>query len=146
VLVAKDDAGFASLTVALKTKATRSAHAGNESTVKWASAVNSEACDFFSKKVWTLGGLVEYFVLFLIQPGTRQVLIAGITANPDGAWMTQQARNLGMFFADQPEQAKYLVCDRDTKFTEQFQAIPKSEGMDTVQTAVRAPCPSGKRV
>jgi len=58
-------------------------------------------CDFFSKKVWTVGGLVEYFVLFFIQPGTRQVHIAGITANPDGAWMAQQARNMCMFFADQ---------------------------------------------
>jgi len=97
------------------------------------------ACDFFSKKVWTLGGLVEYFVLFFIQPGTRQVHVAGITANPDGAWMAQQARNMSMFFGDQPEQARYLVCDRDTKFTEQFRAILKSEGVELVQTAVRAP-------
>ncbi len=42
------------------------------------------ACDFFSKKVWTLGGLVEYFVLFFIQPGTRRVYIAEITVNPGG--------------------------------------------------------------
>jgi putative transposase len=97
------------------------------------------ACDFFSKKVWTLGGLVEYFVLFLIQPGTRQVHIAGITANPDGDWMAQQARNLCMFFAEQPEQAMYLVCDRDAKFTEQFRAVLESEGVEVVQTAVRAP-------
>ena len=97
------------------------------------------ACDFFSKKVWTLGGLVEYFVLFFIQPGTRQVHIAGITANPDGPWMAQQARNMCMFFADQPEQARYLVCDRDTKFTGQFRAILESEGVEVVQTAVRAP-------
>ncbi|GAB6188041.1 integrase core domain-containing protein [Thermopirellula anaerolimosa] len=97
------------------------------------------ACDYFSKKVWTLGGLVEYFVLFFIQPGTRRVHIAGISANPDGAWMAQQARNLGMFFDDQPERAKYLVCDRDTKFTEQFRAILESEGVEVVQTAVRAP-------
>jgi len=86
------------------------------------------ACDFFSKKVWTLGGLVEYFVLFFIQPGTRRVHIAGITANPDGAWMAQQARNMCMFFDDEPDPAKYLVCDRDTKFTEQFRAILESIG------------------
>jgi putative transposase len=97
------------------------------------------ACDFFSKKVWTIGGLVEYFVLFFIQPGTRRVHIAGITANPDGAWMAQQARNMCMFFGDQPEQAKFLVCDRDTKFTEQFRAILKSEGVEVLQTAIRAP-------
>jgi putative transposase len=97
------------------------------------------ACDFFSKKVWTLGGLVEYFVLFFIQPGTRRVHIAGITANPDGAWMAQQARNLCMYFADQPAQAKYLICDRDTKFTEQFRATLESDGVAVVQTAIRAP-------
>jgi len=97
------------------------------------------ACDFFSKKVWTLGGLVEYFVLFFIQPGTRRVHIAGITANPDGAWMAQQARNMCMFFDDQSDPAKYLVCDRDTKFTEQFRAILESDGMEVVQTAIRAP-------
>jgi hypothetical protein len=64
------------------------------------------ACDFLSVKAWTLGGLVEYSVLFFIQPGTRQVHIAGITANPNAAWMAQQARNMCMFFADQPEQAR----------------------------------------
>jgi hypothetical protein len=78
-------------------------------------------------------------VLFFIQPGTRQVHIAGITANPEGAWMAQQARNMCMYFADQPDQAKYLVCDRDTKFTAQFQAILESEGVEVVQTAIRAP-------
>jgi putative transposase len=97
------------------------------------------ACDFFSKKVWTLGGLVEYFVLFFIQPGTRQVHIAGITANPNGVWMAQQARNLCMFFANQPEQARYVICDRDSKFTEQFREILKSDDVEVVQTAVRAP-------
>ena len=89
--------------------------------------------------MWTLGGLVEYFVLFFIQPGTRKVHIAGISANPDSAWMAQQARNMCMFFADQPEPAKYLVCDRDTKFTEQFRSMLDSEGVEIVQTAVRAP-------
>lgn len=97
------------------------------------------ACDFFSKKVWTLGGLVEYFLLFFIQPGTRRVHIAGITPHPDGAWMAQQARNLCMFFDDLPDRPRYLVCDRDTKFTEQFRAILKSDGVKIVQTAVRAP-------
>lgn len=97
------------------------------------------AADFFSKKVWTLGGLVEYFVLFFIQPGTRKVHIAGISANPDAAWMMQQARNLRMFFGDQPEPVKYVVCDRDTKFTQKFREMLESDGVEVVQTAVRAP-------
>jgi len=97
------------------------------------------SCDFFSKKVWTLGGLVEYFVLFFVQPGTRKVHIAGMTANPDGAWMAQQARNVCMFFDELPEPPRYLISDRDTKFTKQFQDILKSGGVEVVQVAVRAP-------
>jgi putative transposase len=97
------------------------------------------ACDFFSKKVWTLGGLVEYFVLFFIQPGTRKVHIAGITANPDGVWMAQQARNMCMFFDELPDRPKYIVCDQDTKFTAQFQEILKIDDIELKRTAVRAP-------
>jgi len=48
------------------------------------------ACDFISKRVWTLGGLVDFFVLFFIHVDTRKVHIAGITPNPDGRWMAQQ--------------------------------------------------------
>ena len=87
---------------------------------------------------WTFGGLVEYFVLFFIQPGTQKVYIAGITTNLDGGWMMQQARNLCMFFDEQPEKARYAISDRDTKFTEQFREILKDDGVEVVQTAVRA--------
>jgi len=97
------------------------------------------ACDFLSVKAWTLGGLVEYFVLFFIQPGTRRVHIAGITANPDGVWMAQQARNLCMFFDDWPDKSEHIVCDRDTKFTQQFEAILESDDIELKRTAVRAP-------
>ncbi len=48
------------------------------------------ACDFFSKKVWTLRGLVDVFILFVIHVGSRRVHIAGICTNPDGIWMAQQ--------------------------------------------------------
>jgi putative transposase len=52
------------------------------------------ACDFFSKKVWTLGGLVEAFVLLLIQVGSRRIHVAEMSTNPDGRWTVQQARNM----------------------------------------------------
>ena len=61
------------------------------------------ACDFFSKKVWTVRGLVDVFVLFFLHVGTRRVHVAGISAQPDRAWVTQQARNVSMFFAEQPD-------------------------------------------
>jgi hypothetical protein len=60
--------------------------------------------------------LVGHFVLFFIQPGTRQVHIAGITANPDSVWMAQQARNLCMFFDDLPERPRSQCWGRRTWF------------------------------
>jgi putative transposase len=87
------------------------------------------ACDFFSTKVWTLAGLVDVFVLFFIQVGSRRVHVAGMTAHPDRAWMTQQARNVAMFFAEQPERPRYLLRDRDTKFVRAFDEILEAEGV-----------------
>ena len=97
------------------------------------------ACDFISKKVWTLGGLVDFFVLFFIHIDTRKIHIAGITPNPDGRWMAQQARNLCMFFDDWPDRPEYIVCDKDTKFTAQFEVILESDDIELKRTAVRAP-------
>jgi len=62
-----------------------------------------------------------------------------LKTNPDGVWMAQQARNLCMFFNDLPDRPKHLVWDRDTKSTAQFREILKSDGVEVVQTAVRAP-------
>jgi len=97
------------------------------------------ACDFISKKVWTRGGLVDFLLLFFIHVDTRKVHVAGITANPDRRWMAQQARNLGMLFDEWPDQPEYIVCDKDTKFTGQFEAILKSDDIELKRTAVRAP-------
>src|SRR5438128_3446006 len=52
------------------------------------------ATDFFTAEVWTLGGLVTYYVLFFIHLGSRKVHIAGMTPHPNAAWMVQVARNL----------------------------------------------------
>jgi putative transposase len=97
------------------------------------------SCDFFSKKVWTLSGLVEVFVLFFIQVGSRRVHLAGMTANPDRAWMVQQARNMAMFFDWEPVKPKYLLRDRDSKFVKEFDAILMSEGIEVKPIGVRAP-------
>jgi putative transposase len=89
------------------------------------------ACDFFTTEVWTLGGLVEYYVLFFIHIGTRRVHVAGMTPNPDGGWMAQQARNLCMLFDEQGDhRPTHIVRDRDAKFTPQFCSIIESEGIE----------------
>jgi putative transposase len=54
------------------------------------------ATDFFTAEVWTLGGLVTYYVLFFIHLGSRQVHVAGVTPHPNAAWMVQVARNITM--------------------------------------------------
>jgi putative transposase len=97
------------------------------------------ACDFFSKKVWTARGLVEMFVLFFIQVGSRRVHLAGMTAHPDGRWMAQQARNVAMLFAEQADKPRYLSRDHDTKFTRQFDEILESEGVEVKAVGPRAP-------
>lgn len=97
------------------------------------------ACDFFSKKVWTLSGLVEMFVLFFIHPGSRRVHLVGMTANPDRSWMIQQARNVAMIFDEEPVKPKYLLRDRDSKFVREFDALLSSEGIAVTPIGVRAP-------
>src|SRR5690606_23178034 len=92
------------------------------------------ACDFFTIRVWTLRGPLEYYVLFFMHVASRRVHIAGLTPNPDGRWMAQQARNLCMHFAEQGEQRPgYIIRDRDAKFTAEFCDIVESDGPQFVE-------------
>lgn len=97
------------------------------------------ATDFFSKKVWTACGLVDVFVLFFIHIGTRRVNVAGMTTNPDGEWMAQQAWNMSMVFAEEKITLKYLIMDMDTKFTAKYRAILESDGIEVVRVGPRKP-------
>jgi transposase InsO family protein len=92
------------------------------------------ACDFFSvETVW----LRRLYVLFFIELGSRRVHLAGITTSPNGAWVTQQARNLTM--SQDLAQTRLLIRDRDTKFTRAFDDVFRAEGMRVIRTPVRAP-------
>lgn len=89
------------------------------------------ACDFFTKKAWTLRGLVEYYVLFFIHIPTRRVHAAGMTPNPDGVWMARQARNLCTFLEEQGDRKPtHIIRDRDSKFTTRFCSILALEGIE----------------
>lgn len=97
------------------------------------------ACDFFSKKVWTARGLIDVFVLFFLHVGSRRVHVAGLTVQPDRAWVTQQARNVAMVFAEEPEAPRYLLLDRDKKFTREFEQILEAGGVEMKRLGLRAP-------
>src|SRR4029077_1538505 len=70
---------------------------------------------------------------------TRRVHLAGITTNLDGRWVTQQARNLLMELDDQGVRPRFLIRDRDGKFTREFDEVFRSEGIQVIKAPVRAP-------
>ena len=92
------------------------------------------ACDFFTvETLW----LRRLYVLFFIELGSRRVHLGGITTRPNGAWVTQQARNLTM--TTDLSAPGLLIRDRDTKFTRAFDDVFGSEGIRVIRTPVRAP-------
>src|SRR6266545_264229 len=74
-----------------------------------------------------------------IELSRRRVYLAGITANPDGAWVEQQARNLTMTLAEKGQSHRILVRDRDSKFTAAFDEVFRSEGLRVIKAPIAAP-------
>jgi transposase InsO family protein len=97
------------------------------------------ATDFFTTEVWTARGLVTYHVLFVVKHATRAVHIAGITTNPDSAFMTRIARNLTAIDPDFMRGIHYLILDRDSKFTNEFKSILEDAGITPVLICYQAP-------
>jgi putative transposase len=94
------------------------------------------ACDFFTvDTVW----LRRLYVLFFIELDTRRVHLAGVTANPDGAWVAQQARNLLLVLEEQNRRTRFVLRDRDAKFSRAFDDLFRSEGVENLLSPVQAP-------
>ena len=95
--------------------------------------------DFFTVEVLTLRGLVTYYVLFFIHLESRRIEVAGITPHPNESWMKQIARNVTMDEWGFLESRRYLIHDRDTKFTDSFRAIVKSSHVEPLKLPAQSP-------
>ena len=95
--------------------------------------------DFFTAAIWTRSELVTYYILFFIQVGSRTVHIAELTPNPNGAWMTQMARNSTMSEWGFLTHGRHLLHDRDTKFCSTFQETMKAAGVTPLKLPARSP-------
>jgi putative transposase len=93
------------------------------------------ACDFFT--VETVG-LSRLYVLFVVELERRRVHLARITAHPTGEWVAQAARNLLMDLDEHAHRLRFLIRDRDAKFTAAFDAVFAAAGIQTVRIPPRA--------
>jgi putative transposase len=115
--------------------------AGERAGLSWreflrAQAQSMLAVDFFTVETISLRRL---YVLFYIELGSRRVHLAGCTPNPDNAWVTQQARQLAWALHERATPVRFLIRDRDSKFTRDFDNVFRSEGVEIIRTPIRSP-------
>ncbi len=94
------------------------------------------ACDFFTVETIFLKTV---YVLFFIELGTRRVHLAGVTTNPDGLWVAQQARQLVWQFEETDTSFRCLIRDNDSKYTDAFDTVFESQDIRIVPTPLQAP-------
>jgi transposase InsO family protein len=100
-----------------------------------AQAASMLACDFLTVETIFLQ---RVYVLFFISFATRRIEYVACSSNPDGPWVAQQARNLAMQLGDD-QPFRFLIHDRDTKFSHAFDEVFQTEGIKVIRTPVQAP-------
>jgi putative transposase len=115
--------------------------AGERAALSWRKFIRSQAasliaCDFFAGDTVRATRL---YVLFFIELSSRRVHLAGVTAHPDAGWVSQQARQFAWSLTERPLPPRFLIRDRDSKFSGAFDEVFSSEGIAIIKTPVQAP-------
>jgi len=115
--------------------------AGKRAGLSWRAFLRAQAQSMFAVDFFTVEtiSLQRLYLLFFIELESRRVHFAGCTTNPSGAWVSQQARQLAWGLAERPTPVRFLIRDRDSKFTREFDTVFRSDGIEIVRTPVRAP-------
>jgi putative transposase len=115
--------------------------AGERTGLSWRAFLRAQAKSILAVDLFTVEtiSLQRLYVLFFIELGSRRVHVAGCTANPTGAWVTQQARQFAWTLQERRSSFRFLIRDRDSKFTRDLDAVFASEGIKIIKTPIRAP-------
>jgi len=96
--------------------------------------------DFFTvDTVWPQ----RLYVLFFVEIASHRVYLAGCTAHPDDAWVTQQPRHLAWALSERPDPVRFLIRDRDRKFTNGFDVVFEAQGTRVIRTPIQVPEANG---